>query len=72
MTILLACSVTRRGDLEQDGIRLVYDGTALRMSTASAPEIVIARTATFWFVSDIGEGTDGWDFPDASYSVELR
>jgi hypothetical protein len=23
-------------------------------------------------VADIGEGTDGWDFPGASYSVELR
>ncbi|MCX5256745.1 hypothetical protein OOK27_21840 [Streptomyces canus] len=23
-------------------------------------------------VSDIGEGTDGWDFPGASYAVELR
>ncbi|WP_433917401.1 hypothetical protein OIE50_50670 [Streptomyces canus] len=23
-------------------------------------------------VSDIGEGTDGWDFPGAAYSVELR
>lgn len=23
-------------------------------------------------VADIGEGTDGWEFPGASYSVELR
>ncbi|GHC90102.1 hypothetical protein [Streptomyces flavofungini] len=23
-------------------------------------------------VADIGEGTDGWDFPGSSYSVELR
>ncbi|CAL9328416.1 hypothetical protein [Streptomyces sp. enrichment culture] len=23
-------------------------------------------------VEDIGEGTDGWDFPGASYSVEVR
>jgi hypothetical protein len=22
--------------------------------------------------ADIGEGTDGWESPDASYSVELR
>ncbi|MGX1266821.1 hypothetical protein RKD18_000015 [Streptomyces phaeoluteigriseus] len=39
----------RRRDIEQDGIRLVYDGTALDMSTADAPDTVIARAPTCGF-----------------------
>ncbi|MFF7601239.1 hypothetical protein [Streptomyces mirabilis] len=42
----------RRRDLEQDGIRLVYDGTALHMSTAAAPDTVIARADTCGFTTE--------------------
>ncbi|MEU5524922.1 hypothetical protein ABZ759_30820 [Streptomyces sp. NPDC047860] len=45
----------RRRDLEQDGIRLVYDGTALHMSTADAPDTAIARANTCGFT------TEPWD-----------
>jgi hypothetical protein len=45
----------RQRDLEQDGIRLVYDGTALHMSTADAPDTVIARAETCGFT------TEPWD-----------
>jgi hypothetical protein len=45
----------RRRDLEQDGIRLVYDGTVLHMSTAAAPDTVIARADTCGFT------TEPWD-----------
>jgi hypothetical protein len=45
----------RRRDLEQDGIRLIYDGTALHMSTAAAPDTVIARADTCGFT------TEPWD-----------
>ncbi|MEU9287830.1 hypothetical protein AB0D57_24780 [Streptomyces sp. NPDC048275] len=36
----------RRRDLEQDWIRLVYDGTALHMSTADAPDWLRRRGMT--------------------------
>lgn len=39
----LLSQAPRRRDLEQDGIRLVYDGTAVNLSTADAPDTVIAR-----------------------------
>ncbi|WP_405467149.1 hypothetical protein [Streptomyces canus] len=45
----------RRRDLAQDGIRLVYDGSALRMSTADAPDTVIACADTCGFT------TEPWD-----------
>ncbi|MCX4564637.1 hypothetical protein OHA02_52115 [Streptomyces phaeochromogenes] len=45
----------RRRDLAQDGIRLVYDGSALHMSTADAPDTVIARADTCGFT------TEPWD-----------
>ncbi|MFC8223748.1 hypothetical protein [Streptomyces sp. H23] len=45
----------RRCDLEQDGIRLVYDGTSLHLSTTDAPDTVIARTDT------CGLTTEPWD-----------
>ncbi|MFE0420413.1 hypothetical protein [Streptomyces tendae] len=35
-----------RRDLEQDGTRLVHDGTSLHMSTADAPDTAIARADT--------------------------
>lgn len=38
-------------DLEEDGIRFVYDGTALAMSTADAPDTVIARAGTCGFAT---------------------
>ncbi|WP_328492493.1 hypothetical protein OHS59_06855 [Streptomyces sp. NBC_00414] len=44
----------RRRDLEQDGIRLVYDGTALGMSTADAPDTVIAHADTCGFTPSRG------------------
>ncbi|MEU9405501.1 hypothetical protein ACGF5O_44920 [Streptomyces sp. NPDC048291] len=47
----------RRGDLEQDGIRLVYDGTALHMSTADAPDTVLARASTYGFITEPWEVT---------------
>ncbi|MFG2732687.1 hypothetical protein [Streptomyces canus] len=45
----------RRRDLAQDGIRLVYDGAALHLSTADAPDTVIARADTCGFT------TEPWD-----------
>ncbi|MGW8688013.1 hypothetical protein ACWGNN_44795 [Streptomyces sp. NPDC055817] len=36
----------RRRDLEQDGIRLVYDGTAVYLSTADHPDTVVAQAST--------------------------
>ncbi|WP_043686614.1 hypothetical protein [Streptomyces xylophagus] len=45
----------RRQDLKQDGIRLVYDGTALHLSTADHPDTVIARADTCGFT------TGPWD-----------
>ncbi|MFJ9590534.1 hypothetical protein [Streptomyces acidicola] len=47
----------RRRDLEQDGIRLVYDGTAVDMSTADAPDTVIARADTCGFTTEPWEVT---------------
>lgn len=47
----------RRRDLEQDGIRLVYDGTALYMSTAEEPDTVIAHADTCGFTTEPWEVT---------------
>lgn len=47
----------RRRDLEKDGIRLVYDGTALYMSTAEDPDTVIARADTCGFTTEPWEVT---------------
>ncbi|MGP4091778.1 hypothetical protein [Streptomyces sp. KR55] len=46
-----------RRDLEQDGIRLVYDGTVLHMSTADAPDSVIDRADTCGFTTEPWEVT---------------
>ncbi|MBK3645699.1 hypothetical protein PV332_14400 [Streptomyces scabiei] len=51
----LLSQAPRRRDLEQDGIRLVYDGTAVNLSTADAPGTVIGRASTCGFV------TGSWD-----------
>lgn len=51
----LLSQAPRRRDLAQDGIRLVYDGSALHMSTADAPDTVIARADTCGFT------TEPWD-----------
>ncbi|MFF7887735.1 hypothetical protein ACH40F_40645 [Streptomyces sp. NPDC020794] len=53
----------RRRDLEQDGIRLVYDGTVLHMSTAAALDTVIARADTCGFT------TEPWDV--AAYRASI-
>lgn len=47
----------RRRDLEEDGIRLVYDGTAPHMSMADAPDTVIARASTCGFTAEPWEVT---------------
>ncbi|MFF4466498.1 hypothetical protein ACFY13_44480 [Streptomyces mirabilis] len=47
----------RRRDLEQDGIRLVYDGTTVHLSTADRPDTVIARADTCGFVTGSWEVT---------------
>ncbi|WP_329359973.1 hypothetical protein [Streptomyces sp. NBC_01483] len=47
----------RRRDLEQDGIRLVYDGTAVHLSTADDPGAVIAWASTCGFVTGPWEVT---------------
>ncbi|MFF4733302.1 hypothetical protein ACFY3M_50520 [Streptomyces mirabilis] len=47
----------RRRDLEQDGIRLVYDGKAVHLSTADHPDTVIARAITCGFVTGSWEVT---------------
>ncbi|MGW4784908.1 hypothetical protein [Streptomyces sp. NPDC004230] len=51
----LLSQAPRRRDLAQDGIRLVYDGAAIQLSTADAPGTVIARASTCGFV------TGPWD-----------
>ncbi|MER5908550.1 hypothetical protein ABT150_52730 [Streptomyces mirabilis] len=53
----LLSQAPRRRDLEQDGIRLVYDGTAVHMSTADHPDAVIARATTCGFVTGPWEVT---------------
>ncbi|MFE2423385.1 hypothetical protein [Streptomyces hokutonensis] len=47
----------RRQDLQQHGIRLVYDGTALYLSTAAHPDTVIARASTCGFTTGPREAT---------------
>ena len=47
----------RRRDLDQDGIRLIYDGTVLHMSTADAADTVIARADTCGFTTEPWELT---------------
>ncbi|MDX3130670.1 hypothetical protein PV367_12915 [Streptomyces europaeiscabiei] len=70
----------RRGDLEQDGIRLVYDGTALHMSTTDAPDTVIARASTCGFTTEPWEvtayrasitGTEVWLRINSEYDDHL-
>ncbi|MGW2613032.1 hypothetical protein ACWC4A_53640 [Streptomyces mirabilis] len=51
----LLSQAPRRRDLEQDGIRLVYDGKAIHLSTADQPDTVIAAARTCGFV------TGSWD-----------
>ncbi|MEV4449693.1 hypothetical protein [Streptomyces mirabilis] len=59
----LLSQAPRRRDLEQDGIRLVYDGTAIHLSTADQPDRVIARASTCGFV------TGSWDV--TAYTASL-
>lgn len=60
----LLSQAPRRRDLEQDGIRLVYDGSAVRLSTADHPDTVIARASTCGYV------TGTWDV--TAYSASLQ
>ncbi|MEV6534929.1 hypothetical protein AB0M86_36015 [Streptomyces sp. NPDC051639] len=53
----------RRRDLLQDGIRLVYDGSTLALSTADTPDTVIATAAT------CGYTTAAWEV--TAYSASL-
>ncbi|MFE6904025.1 hypothetical protein ACFVFJ_45720 [Streptomyces sp. NPDC057717] len=53
----------RRRDLEQDGIRLVYDGTAIHLSTADHPDTVIAQAST------CGVFTSSWEV--TAYTASL-
>ncbi|MFF7890268.1 hypothetical protein ACH40F_56850 [Streptomyces sp. NPDC020794] len=59
----LLSRASRRRDLEQDGIRLVYDGTAIHLSTADQPDTVIATARTCGFV------TGSWDVTAYQASV---
>ncbi|MET7927027.1 hypothetical protein ABZT43_24105 [Streptomyces sp. NPDC005349] len=60
----LLSQAPRRRDLEQDGIRLVYDGAAVHLSTADHPDTVIARASTRGFV------TGSWDVTAHSASLD--
>ncbi|MFD8766688.1 hypothetical protein [Streptomyces mirabilis] len=59
----LLSQAPRRRDLEQDGIRLVYDGRAVHLSTAEHPDTVIAAARTCGFV------TGSWDVTAYQASV---
>lgn len=59
----LLSQAPRRRDLQQDGIRLVYDGEAVHLSTADDPDTVIATSRISGFA------TGSWDV--TAYSASL-
>ena len=61
----LLSQAPRRRDLEQDGIRLVYDGVAVQLSTADHPDTVIATAST------CGHVTGAWDVTAYLASLDM-